>query len=126
MIIGVPTEVKNNENRVGLTPHSVKKIVDSGHDVLIQNNAGANIGFLNDQYKNAGAKIIDSAEEVYKSSEMVVKVKEPIPDEYKFLNSDLTLFTYLHQHYFVLKHHGRNLLFSLLNEALNLLDFHCF
>ena len=65
MIIGVPTEVKNNENRVGLTPHSVKKIVDSG-------------------------------EEVYKSSEMVVKVKEPIPDEYKFLNSDLTLFTYLH------------------------------
>ena len=96
MIIGVPTEVKNNENRVGLTPHSVKKIVDYGHDVLIQNNAGANIGFFDDQYKNAGARIIDSAEEVYKSSEMVVKVKEPIPDEYKFLNSDLTLFTYLH------------------------------
>ena len=64
MIIGVPTEVKNNENRVGLTPHSVKKIVDSGHDVLIQNNAGANIGFLNDQYKNAGAKIIDSASDL--------------------------------------------------------------
>ena len=58
MIIGVPTEVKNNENRVGLTPYSVKKIVDSGHDVLIQNNAGANIGFFNDQYKNAGAKIL--------------------------------------------------------------------
>ena len=50
MIIGVPTEVKNNENRVGLTPYSVKKIVDSGHDVLIQNNAGANIGFFNEQY----------------------------------------------------------------------------
>ena len=95
MIIGVPTEVKNNENRVGLTPYSVKKIVDSGHDVLIQNNAGANIGFFNDQYQNAGAKIIDSAEEVYKSSEMIVKVKEPIPDEYKFLNSDSVSYTHL-------------------------------
>ena len=96
MIIGVPSEVKNNENRVGLTPNSVQSLVNLGHDVLIQNNAGANIGFLNDQYIAAGAKLIDTAEDVYKSSEMIVKVKEPIPDEYKFLRDDLTLFTYLH------------------------------
>ena len=96
MIIGVPSEVKNNENRVGLTPNSVQSLVSLGHDVLIQKNAGANIGFLNDQYIAAGAKLIDSAEDVYKSSEMIVKVKEPIPDEYKFLRDDLTLFTYLH------------------------------
>ena len=96
MIIGVPSEVKNNENRVGLTPNSVQSLVSLGHDVLIKNNAGANIGFLNDQYIAAGAKLIDTAEDVYKSSEMIVKVKEPIPDEYKFLRDDLTLFTYLH------------------------------
>ena len=96
MIIGVPSEVKNNENRVGLTPNSVQSLVSLGHDVLIQKNAGANIGFLNDQYIAAGAKLIDTAEDVYKSSEMIVKVKEPIPDEYKFLRDDLTLFTYLH------------------------------
>ena len=96
MIIGVPSEVKNNENRVGLTPNSVQSLVSLGHDVLIQNNAGANIGFLNDQYIAAGAKLIDTAEDVYKSSEMIVKVKEPTPDEYKFLRDDLTLFAYLH------------------------------
>ena len=96
MIIGVPSEVKNNENRVGLTPNSVQSLVSLGHDVLIQNNAGANIGFLNDQYIAAGAKLIETAEDVYKSSEMIVKVKEPTPDEYKFLRDDLTLFAYLH------------------------------
>ena len=96
MIIGVPSEVKNNENRVGLTPDSARKIVASGHDVLIQKNAGANIGFFDEQYLSAGAKIVNSAEDVYKSSEMIVKVKEPIPDEYPFLRDDLTLFTYLH------------------------------
>ena len=96
MIIGVPSEVKNNENRVGLTPDSAKKIVASGHDVLIQKNAGASIGFFDEQYLSAGAKILDSAEDVYKSSEMIVKVKEPIPEEYPFLRDDLTLFTYLH------------------------------
>ena len=96
MIIGVPSEVKNNENRVGLTPDSARKIVGSGHDVLIQKNAGANIGFFDEQYLGAGAKIVNSAEDVYKSSEMIVKVKEPIPDEYPFLRDDLTLFTYLH------------------------------
>jgi len=96
MIIGVPSEIKNNENRVGMTPDSVKEIVTSGHDVLIQKNAGASIGFFDDQYIKAGAKILDTAEDIYKSSEMIVKVKEPIPQEYNFLRDDLTLFTYLH------------------------------
>ena len=96
MIIGVPKEVKNNESRIGLTPDSVETLVKEWHEILIQKNAGANIGFLDKQYIQSGAKIIDSAEDVYKSSEMIVKVKEPIPEEYNFLREDLTLFTYLH------------------------------
>ena len=96
MIIGVPAEVKNNENRVGLTPDSVKHLTNIGNEILVQDGAGTNIGLTNDLYISAGAKILDSAEDVYKSSEMIVKVKEPIPDEYCFLREDLTLFTYLH------------------------------
>ena len=96
MIIGVPAEVKNNENRVGLTPDSVKHLTNIGNEILVQDGAGTNIGLTNDLYISAGAKILDSAEDIYKSSEMIVKVKEPIPDEYCFLREDLTLFTYLH------------------------------
>ena len=96
MIIGVPSEVKNNEFRVGLTPESVEQIVESGHTVLIQSNAGNGIGFNNDDYIKSGATIINSAEEVYGSSELIIKVKEPIESEYKYLRDDLTLFTYLH------------------------------
>ena len=75
MIIGVPSEVKNNESRVGLTPQSVKKIVNSGHDVLIQKNAGANIGFFDDQYLAAGAKLKDIAEEVVRVVSPNAKIK---------------------------------------------------
>ena len=96
MIIGVPKEVKNNESRAGLTPESVDSLVKEGHEILVQKDAGANIGFYDSQYIQYGAKIVNSAEEVYKSSEMIVKVKEPTPDEYSFLREDLTLFTYLH------------------------------
>ena len=96
MIIGVPKEVKNNENRIGLTPQSVEQLSKNGHEIIVQKDAGKNIGYFDDQYLNAGAKIINTAEDLYKSSEMVVKVKEPIPDEYKYLREDLTLFTYLH------------------------------
>ena len=96
MIIGVPKEVKNNENRIGLTPQSVEQLSKNGHEILVQKDAGKNIGYFDDQYLNAGAKIINTAEDLYKSSEMVVKVKEPIPDEYNYLREDLTLFTYLH------------------------------
>ena len=96
MIIGVPKEVKNNESRVGLTPDSVNFLAKEGHEILVQKDAGANIGFYDAQYIQYGAKIVNSAEEVYKSSEIIVKVKEPIPDEYGYLREDLTLFTYLH------------------------------
>ena len=96
MIIGVPAEVKNNENRIGLTPYSVKYLSTSGHEILVEKDAGKNIGYFDDQYIQAGAKIINTASDLYKSSEMIVKVKEPIPDEYCYLRNDLTLFTYLH------------------------------
>lgn len=96
MIIGVPSEVKNNENRIGMTPDSVSKLTKKGHEVFVQENAGTNIGFFDQDFISAGAKILKTPEDVYKSSEMIVKVKEPIPSEYKFLRDDLTLFTYLH------------------------------
>ena len=96
MIIGVPTEIKNNEKRIGLTPDSVARLTAIGHEVLIQKNAGESIGFTDEEYLANKAKILDTAEDVYKSSEMVVKVKEPIPEEYKYLRDNLTLFTYLH------------------------------
>ena len=96
MKIGVPTEIKNNEHRVGLTPESVKTLSDLGHQVFVQSNAGHAIGFTNQMYKLFGAQVIDSAAEVYKLSDLIIKVKEPVETEYQFLRDDLTLFTYLH------------------------------
>ena len=96
MIVGVPKEIKNNEYRVGLTPKSVNEITSNGHDVYVENNAGFEIGYTNQNYIESGAKIINSAEEVYKSSELIVKVKEPILNEFKFISKDNILFTYLH------------------------------
>jgi len=96
MKIGVPKEIKNNEYRVGLTPKSVVELVKYNHEVFVQANAGSEIGFLNKDYENAGAKIMPSAEELYKSSELIIKVKEPIPEEFKYLNSSHTVFAYLH------------------------------
>ena len=96
MKIGVPKEIKNNECRVGLTPQSVKELTNDGHNVFVQANAGSNIGFQNSDYLAQGAEILSSAEEVYKKSELIVKVKEPIEEEFAFLREDLTLFTYLH------------------------------
>ena len=96
MKIGVPTEVKNNEHRVGLTPESVKSLSNLGHEVLIQSNAGDAIGFTDHLYTLSGATIIESASELYKASNLIIKVKEPVEDELQFLRDDLTLFTYLH------------------------------
>lgn len=96
MKIGVPSEIKNNEHRVGLTPESVKILSNLGHQLFIQSNAGNAIGFTDDLYRSSGGNIIDSASEVFELSELIVKVKEPVEDEYKFLHKDLTLFTYLH------------------------------
>ncbi len=96
MKIGVPTEVKNNENRVGLTPDSVNYLSKHGHSVYVQSNAGHAIGFSDDMYRESGASILKTAEEVFHSVDLVVKVKEPIEQELEFLREDLTLFTYLH------------------------------
>ena len=96
MKIGVPSEVKNNENRVGLTPDSVRALTDFGHQVFIQSDAGKPIGFTDDLYNLAGATILQSPSDVYNSSELIIKVKEPTEQEFQFLREDLTLFTYLH------------------------------
>jgi alanine dehydrogenase len=96
MIIGVPKEVKDHEARVGIVPAGVKDLVDAGHKVLVETNAGALSSMPDEDYKAAGAEIIGSAAEVWKKAEMVVKVKEPIAQEVPFFRDDLVLFTYLH------------------------------
>jgi alanine dehydrogenase len=96
MLVGVPTEVKNHEYRVGLIPPSVRELVHHGHQVVVQAGAGAGIGFTDEDYVRAGAEIVDSAEEVFAKAEMVVKVKEPQPGEYAQLREGQVLFTYLH------------------------------
>ena len=96
MIIGVPKEIKNNENRVALTPAGVKEFCKRGHEVYIQDNAGFDSGFPNDDYKSAGAKILPTIEDVYRIAEMIIKVKEPIESEYPLIKEDQLLFTYFH------------------------------
>ena len=96
MIIGVPKEIKNNENRVGLTPGGVQMLVGRGHKVLVETKAGQGIGASDETYAKAGAKIIDSAKEVWDSAEMIIKVKEPIQPEYERMKPGLILYTYLH------------------------------
>ena len=96
MIIGVPKEIKDNEARVGVTPAGVKALTEAGHTVLVETQAGAQSGFLDEEYKKAGATIEGAASDVWKKSETVVKVKEPIEKEYGFFREGLVLFTYLH------------------------------
>jgi len=96
MKIGVPKEIKNHEYRVGLTPASANELVSHGHEVVIETNAGAAIGFDDQQYKKAGAAIASNAEDIFSTSEMIVKVKEPQPNECRQLREDQILFTYLH------------------------------
>jgi alanine dehydrogenase len=96
MIIGVPKEIKNNENRVALTPAGVAEIKKNGHTVYIQANAGTGSGFVDTDYVNAGATILPTIEAVYEIAEMIVKVKEPIEQEYNLIREDQLLFTYFH------------------------------
>lgn len=96
MLIGVPKEIKNHEYRVGLTPAAAKEFVSNGHSVMVQDNAGAAIGFSNEQFVAAGAEIIATPEEIFDKAEMIVKVKEPQPNECKMLSEGQTLYTYLH------------------------------
>ncbi|MFH5881917.1 alanine dehydrogenase [Liberiplasma polymorphum] len=95
MKIGVPKEIKNNENRVGITPAGVSVLVNADHEVFIEVDAGLGSGITNEEFIAAGAKIVDTAEEAW-SQKMVIKVKEPLPSEYNFFREDLILFTYLH------------------------------
>jgi alanine dehydrogenase len=96
MLIGVPSEIKPQESRVGLTPASVQELTNYGHQVLIQDKAGFGAGFENEDYEKAGAKISLTAEEVFNHAEMIVKVKEPLPNEVAMLKENQILFTYLH------------------------------
>lgn len=95
MRIGVPKEVKSGENRVALTPSAVQDLCAAGHDVLIEAGAGSGSSFADSDFQAVGARIV-TAEEAWKGTELVVKVKEPQPEEYAYLRPDLTLFTYLH------------------------------
>ena len=96
MIIGVPKEIKNNENRVAVTPGGVQEFVKHGHTVYVQHTAGNGSGFSDEQYKQAGAHILNTIEEVYGIAEMIVKVKEPIESEYALIRENQLLFTYFH------------------------------
>lgn len=96
MIIGVPKEIKISENRVGITEAGVKQFVKEGHTVLIENNAGVGSMISNEQYEKAGAKIIDTKADVYKKADMIMKVKEPLPDEYDLMRENQIIYTYLH------------------------------
>jgi alanine dehydrogenase len=96
MIIGVPKEIKNNENRVAVTPAGTVEFVKNGHEVYVQATAGLGSGFEDSAYINAGAKILPTIEEVYAIAEMIIKVKEPIQEEYELIKDDQLLFTYFH------------------------------
>jgi alanine dehydrogenase len=96
MITGVVKEIKNNENRVGLTPAGVDALSKAGHKVLVEDNAGVGSGFSNENYTQAGAKIIKDKKEIFDTSEMIIKVKEPITPEYDLFHEGQILFTYLH------------------------------
>lgn len=96
MIIGVPKEIKNNENRVAVTPAGVQEFVKRGHTVYVQSTAGNGSGFLDEEYVSAGAKILPTIEETYGIAEMIIKVKEPIEPEYKLVKEGQLVFTYFH------------------------------
>jgi len=96
MRIGIPKEIKNNENRVGMTPAGVAEMIKHGHTVMVQHTAGEGSGFSDDEYKKVGAQILPTIEDVYREAEMIVKVKEPIEPEYKLIRKGQLLFTYFH------------------------------
>lgn len=94
MIIGIPKEIKNNENRVALTPAGAQELVKRGHTVYVQATAGVNSGFADEAYTAVGAEILPTIGDVYARAEMIVKVKEPIAPEYKLIRKDQLVFTF--------------------------------
>jgi alanine dehydrogenase len=96
MIIGVPKEIKTHEYRVGMTPHSVKAYVKNGHSVLVEKGAGVGSGYEDAEYVAAGGKIISGKADLFRQAEMIVKVKEPLAEEYPLFRDGQILYTYLH------------------------------
>ena len=96
MIVGIPKEIKNNENRVSLTPAGARELVQRGHTVYVQHTAGTNSGFADEDYEKAGAHILPTIEDVYGTAEMIIKVKEPIKSEYSLVREGQLVFTYFH------------------------------
>ena len=96
MIIGVPKEIKNNENRVALIPEKAAMLSEQNHNILIESNAGTGAGYPDKDYVNSGCTIISNVEKIYKNAELITKVKEPLKSEYKYLNKKSILFTFLH------------------------------
>lgn len=96
MIIGVPKEIKTNENRIALVPAGAETLKRNGHTVLVQRNGGEGSGFSDEDYENAGAEIVDTPEEIFQRAEMIIKVKEPLPQEYGLIRKGQILFTYFH------------------------------
>lgn len=96
MIVGVPKEIKEQENRVALTPAGVDALVRAGHRVLVETNAGIGAGFTDDEYSALGAEILPEASSIWEKSDMILKVKEPLKSEYKYFRKGLIIFTYLH------------------------------
>ena len=96
MIIGVPKEIKNSENRVALTPAGASELIKYGHELYIQTSAGIGSGFSDESYLSAGAKLLPTIEEIYKKAEMIMKVKEPIASEYNLIKKDQIIYTYFH------------------------------
>ncbi len=96
MIIGVPKEIKNKENRVGMVIAGVRALTQAGHKVLVQNSAGNGVGILDEDYRKAGATLLATPKEIYEKSDMIIKVKEPLPEEYPLLREGQILYTYLH------------------------------
>ena len=114
MKIGVPKEIKNNEFRVGITPEAVKTLVSHGHLVSVESNAGIGSGFSNDDYKMAGATIVASPNDVYRIADMIIKVKEPLAEEYERIQEGQLVYTFFH----FASPNNRRLLF-LLNEIVS-------
>ncbi len=96
MIIGIPKEIKNHEYRVGATPSGVAELIKNNHKVIIENNAGLEIDYCNEQYKAAGAEIVENAAQIYENSDLILKVKEPQEEECKMIKENQIIFSFLH------------------------------
>ncbi|HHY08637.1 MAG TPA: hypothetical protein GX530_09010 [Corynebacteriales bacterium] len=98
MIVGVPRETKDNEYRVAMVPAGVTALIDRGHKVLVEQGAGTGSGVSDEDYARAGAEILSDPREIWAKAELIMKIKEPLPSEYKLMQYGQTVFAYHHQH----------------------------